>query len=460
MDPTYIFNNLISKDYNNIIDNIYDDVDNIIQSLEKKYDYSYKIVKGTISSLVSFLRSTTQYDTQWLHITRELIIFLCKKNTDIPTKLEDGNTYNIIRVDSEHKIKLLTLYMIFFHYDARSARTRRTYTGVDFEFNQRKIALCQICFFSRRINKFVWVFDPNSLDSPQTKYLIDYMFTSKYIYKIGHGSDSLDIPYLFQELFMNNTTYIYSFITKVIDTRFLCEYQKNTVGGDKKCSIYDALLYFGTIDKKKYDELQNISMTMGPVQDVSWNVYNMSTWNLKYAAYDTIYLRSFYIDILRRAKKDTPELLNSYQYISLITRFVFLEKWEVTELLTRIKATVDPINNYIIKGKDGNVTLITVYNNVTKDMKIHINKLILYVNNLLDINYFRSSLTLLFKMVVYSILSNNFSIYKNKEEKFRDKIKLDDVFDTLKLIHLGKLRRLIKAYYITAQRKISNYFEM
>src|SRR5690606_30561562 len=101
------------------------------------------------------------------------------------------------------KIKLMILYMLFYHYDARSTENKKLYSGVDFEFNERRIALCQIAFFPRRINKFIWIFDPNSLDTQKTEYLIKYLFTSDWIYKIVHGSDSLDIPYLFQEMFMN-----------------------------------------------------------------------------------------------------------------------------------------------------------------------------------------------------------------------------------------------------------------
>ena len=445
MDPKYIFDNLISKNYDNIIDNIYNDVSNITHNLDQRFDYSHKLIKGSITSLITFLQSSTPYDTLWLQITREVIIYLSRIYSKL-TVDDDNNLYNIIQVDSDHKIRLMILYMIFYNYDARSAK--KLYAGVDFEFNQRRIALCQVGYFPHRANKFIWVFDPNTLDSPQTQYLIKYLFTTKWIYKIVHGSDSLDIPYLFQELFMNNHTHIYSFITRVIDTRFLCEYYKNSVQfTDKKCSIYDALLYFGTIDQDKYDELQHISKTMGAVQDVQWDVYGMSSFNLKYAAYDTVYLHSFYFDILHNAKQETPELYNSYMYIPLITRFIFLEKWEISDLLPRIKAEVDPINNYIIKIEGENITMINIFNNAIKEMVINTPDLVINVSNLLDINYFRSSLMLLFKMVFYSILTNNFTVYRNKDEKYTEKIALGDVFDTLKLIHLEKLRKLVKRFY-------------
>jgi len=462
MDPTYIFNNLISKNYDGIIDNVYNDILNITDNLEKRYDYSYKIVKDSIFTLISYLKSSPLYDATWLQITRELIIFLSRKYSKLVVPVND-DIYNIIQVDNDKKIQLMLLYMIFYHYDARSTKKKKLYAGVDFEFNEGRIALCQVAFFPHRVNKFVWVFDPNSLDTPKTQYLIKYLFTSQWIYKIVHGSDSLDIPYLFQELFMNNHTYIYSFVKRVIDTRFLCEYFKNTVkSGDKKCTIYDALLYFGTIDQQKYDELQHINKTMGPIQDVNWNVYNMSSFNLKYSVYDVLYLHSFYFDILHKAKTETPELYNSYMYIPLITRFIFLEKWNVTDLLSRIKSRVDPINNYIIKHEGENITLVTLFNSIVKNMVINTpsrGALVINVNNLLEINYFRSPLMMLFKMITYSILTNNFTVYKNREDIYTEEISLDDVFDTLKFIHLEKLRKLVKAFYVTAEREINNFFK-
>lgn len=461
MDPTYIFNKLISKSYDDIIDNVYNDIPNLVRNLEERYDYSYQITKGSITSLISFLQSAVSYDATWLQITRELIIFLSRIYSKI-TITDNGSEYNIIQVNSDHLIKLMLLYIIFYNYDARSIKNKKLYTGVDFEFNQgRKIALCQVAFFPHRVNKFIWVFDPNSLDTQRTQYLIKYLFTSKWVHKILHGSDSLDVPYLFQELFMNNHTYIYSFVTNITDTRFLCEYFKNSINNiDKKCSIYDALLYFDTIDQQKYNELQNINKSMGPIQNQVWDVYNMNIYNLKYAAYDTLYLHRFYFDMLYRAKIKTPELYNSYQYIPLITRFIFLEKWDVSDLLNRIKSQVDPINNYLIKFDDKNITLTNIFTDVLKGLIIKSPDLTINVNDLLNINYFRSSLMLLFKMVIYSIITDNFIVYENKNKTYTEKISLEDIFDTLKFIHLDKLRKLIRRFYNASIKKIDDIYKI
>ncbi|AYV84108.1 MAG: hypothetical protein Hyperionvirus17_28 [Hyperionvirus sp.] len=446
MDAKYIFNCIVERDYWGAIDNIYGDIESIVQRVEGRTDYSHVMRKGSVYNLLTFLESVSMHDAIFWEVVREIVVYIGRKIA----KLNIEN-FNIIQVDGEGKIKLMLLYMIFYHYDARSIG--KLYTGADFEFNERKIALCQVGFYPHRKNKFIWVFDPNSLNTKQTDYLVKFYFTSSYLNKIVHGSDSLDIPYLFQEMFMNNEAYIYAFVSRVIDTRFLCEYYKNTVGGDRKCSLYDAMLYFDTVSKGKYDELQHINKTMGPIQDVNWNVYNMSSFNLKYAIYDVFYLRDFYFDILGKGEKE-GEGYGTYEYVLLFTRFIFLEKWGVSDLLAGIKGKVDGVNNYIVmKGDDVssiklNITMVSVYGGVVKEMG---------VGALLDINYFRSSLTLLFKMIMYSILTEYYTIYKNKEDMYVEKIKLDEVFDTFKLIHLEGLRRFCKRFYRKAKAKIAIY---
>lgn len=482
MDPKYIFDNLVSRDYNNIIDNIYDDLPRILLHLEQHHDFSPHLVKGSIDLLVSSLTGFPAYETEWLQVTREIVIFLARKLRALVID-DEGNKVSTIRVDTEHKIRLMLLYMIFYHYDARGTQTKRLYSGVDFEFNDRKIALCQVGFYPHRRNKFIWVFDPNSLTNEYAGHLIKYLFTSQFIFKIVHGSDSLDIPYLFQELFVNNHDLIYSFVTNVIDTRFLCEYHKNTLNDGKKCSLYDALLYFGTIDQAQYSNLEKINKAMGKIWLMTWNVYKMNLPSLQYALYDVFYLRDFYFDMLEKAWDETPDLYNSYEYIPLITRFIFLEKWNVSDLLARIKPQVDTINNYIVweripeqspeqspeqrpeqspeRGQDrsDNVTMNVVFQSVIKDMVIQGPKLKLRVNDLLDINYFRTPLMLLFKMIVYSIITDNYEVYKNKDEAFTGKLDLVDVFETFKLIKMEKLRTLVKRFHNEATGRVTRFLE-
>lgn len=359
-------------------------------------------------------------------------------------KISDNNTkesYYIIKADDQNKIRLFVSYSILYHYVSTE---KKHYVGIDFEFNEHKIALCQVAFFHSlsRNKRFIILFNPQDLTTIQTQYIIKFLFTSNYVYKLVHGSDSLDIPYIFQEFFMQNTTYIFNFVKRVIDLRFLCEYNKILANEEKKCSIYDALLYYGVINQKKYDYLVNVNQSLLVPTGVNWNINNMSDNHLIYASYDVIYLRDLYKKI-----KHT-------KYIPLITRFIYLEKWHVSDLLIKIKNKVDPLNNYIIKNKNSinddindNITLISVFNNLISDnIVIHVNSEDIKINDLLAINYFKTPLILLFKYVIYSILCDKYTIYKNKKDLYTKKIDIGQIFDTFKEIQLPELCKLIKGF--------------
>jgi hypothetical protein len=483
---------LLDKNYSSIIDILYGSLPILIIHLDDavREDYTHTRAsldnkdKDKVNDLTSLLdkakskKSDILADPLVLMSMRELVIYLSKKLARL-TIDENNVKFHVLQVNDETQIKLLILYLIFFHYDAlvysqsksnskSSSETptlsRYLYSGLDFEFNQRKIALCQIVLFNTRKQKIIWVFNPTMLDTVNTKYLIDYFFTSKYIKKLVHGADSLDIPYLFQEMFANNTNYIYAYVMNLIDTRFYCEYFKTAVSfQDKKCSIYDAMLFFDTIDQAKYDELQHISQTMGPVQDVNWNVANMSSFNLKYSVYDVLYLHDFYTDILKKARQETRLEYKSYAYIAHFTKFIFLEKYKVSNILDFVKSKIDPINNYLVKlhnkvtNKTVNLTLITIYNNIIKDFTIKHKKLVVNLTTLFGINYFRTPLVMLYKYVIYAILLDNYIVFKTKDNRFNEKINLQDLFAGFKDIEQYKMRTFMQLFYEKAQSSVRDY---
>ena len=358
--------------------------------------------------------------------------------------------YYIIKVDDHPKIQLLILYSIYYHFF--SSNFKRYYVGLDFEFNEHKIALCQAGFYHPLINKtkFIFIFNPDDLSSDETELIIKYLFTSKHIYKLVHGSDSLDIPYIFQDLFMNNYEYIFDFVKRVIDIRFMCEYNKIiSKDNDKKCSLYDALLHYNIIDQKKHDYLVDTNKSLLVITGVNWNVHDMSDNHLIYALYDVLYLYKLF----RKINK------NNSRYVLLLTRFIYLEKWHVSNMLIDVKKQIDPMNNYIIKStRDENLTLINIFNLILanpENIIIEIKDEKININDLLGINYFKTPLILLFKLIIYSILSENYVIYKNKQNVFDNKLDLKHIFDTFKLIHLPALRRIVKSFYKFAYKKIS-----
>ncbi|AYV75953.1 MAG: hypothetical protein Terrestrivirus4_1, partial [Terrestrivirus sp.] len=330
-------------------------------------------------------------------------------------------------------------------------------------------ALCQLAFFPQRNNKFIFVFNPNDLSTKESNYLITHLFTSKYIIKLLHGSDSLDIPYIFQDLFMGNTTYIFDFLCNLIDTRFMCEYNKIIDSNDKvknrdinkKCSIYDALLYFDVINKNTYNELLSINKSMesptksNKVDDNKyvWDVNKMSEKQLRYAIYDVFYFMDFYTNIMK--KSDGGIIL-----IPIFTRLVFMEKWSITNLLITMKTDVDIVNNYIVKHNNKNYTLIQIFNDIDADkIKVEIGGQSINVHNLLEINYFKSTIMIILKYVVYYIIMNDYDVFMTKTTLFEGDFQLDDVYTTFKTLQIPELRKFITLFFIQAHTKINKLLQ-
>ena len=143
---------------------------------------------------------------------------------------------------------------------------------------------------------------------------------NKCSFKILHGCDSLDLPYMYDILFKGDKDTIFDFTSRIIDTRFLCEYYRASIEDEKKCSIYDALLYFETINMQKFEYLNNTHDYMGPVQDISWNIHKMSSHHVKYALYDVLFLKHFLSNIYSLANKNTPHIYKSY-YLFIQVRY-------------------------------------------------------------------------------------------------------------------------------------------
>src|SRR5271156_5287948 len=155
-------------------------------------------------------------------------------------------------------------------------KSGRTFCGIDFEFNmnwktkERYIGSMQIIFIfdgskyhDKSFIKPIYVLDPSKLSSSDKELFIKYIIKSKVI-KIFHGSDSLDYPYMFNDLLKNNKYVFIEFINSSVDTRFLCETSKrikSRIGMDapsNKCSIYNALYNNDVINEETFDKLTKI----------------------------------------------------------------------------------------------------------------------------------------------------------------------------------------------------------
>lgn len=355
--------------------------------------------------------------------------------------------------DTNTKLKLFTIYVTLYYTKSIFAN-KKSFVGIDYEFNNRKIALMQLCFNvpEQTSPNVMWIINPSELDGVELGILVDFLMIRLSIYKILHGCDSLDAPYMYQQMFQNDTKKIQKFTSRVIDTRFLCEYYKLMQGPEKKCSIYDALLFFKTISEEKYKALNEISDMAGPIQDISWNVHKLSSFNVKYAYYDVLFLKRFLFDIFKVAKETMPNKYKSFKYIPVITRFVLQEKHELSHIVADAKKDIDPINNYLIKQHETNVTLVTIFNKVIENLILK--EFNCNINDILAITFIKTPFMLILKKIVYYLTTTQFTTYINKNEIYKATFSLNKMYDDMNSVKYYRFVKFLKVFEKDATEKI------
>ena len=484
----HIIKSLTNNDLNNLLNVTYSNIKQI-NKLFNDYISEYKnnttmksdIDKFDISQVysVKLMHNLAQEYTNRKSIITEILLLrqiilniaelFVENKVHVNNEFKDDDrkqtSYHLIVCDNEQKIKLFVLYLLVYRFESfirmhkYKDKRRRTFVGIDYEFVRRKIALMQINFENiktkdKMIN-YLFIVNPSELNSIQMKLLVRKLMENKYIFKIFHGADSLDLPYTFDEMFNDNKVTIKKFMTKFVDTRFLCEYLKGSIDDNKKCTIYEALNYFGTISDSKLDHLNKTHDAMGPVQNISWDIHKLSKFHRNYAFYDVIYLPRLFSDIYKMAYNKTPDLYKFYRYLNEITRFVLSEKRQVTSIISDIKLEVDELNNNILKSGNNNFTLITIFNEISTSIKIDSIKFNSVL--LLNINYFKSTITLLLKKIIYHILTNNYKIYINKTTKQKKKIHLNDFNEKLIKHNYVEIHNIVQLLYPEIKLKVNDY---
>ncbi len=497
-DETIIKNLLTSirdKFYDKAINYLYDNIDTIVKNInkyhkllknkeEKPMDVSQQYADEELGrymdmilrdenkvTLLLFCKIYRICVQKLIEIKHKLKLLEEKEVKKPRTKI----TYVITIADDEVKTKLFILYILNYHMESfvraisgdKNKINSKAHVGIDYEFNNRIIALMQLNFETvsspdHETNSYIWISNPGEFDDKKNKILIDYLMLDPNIYRILHGPDSLDIPYMYSTMFKDDKDTIVKFTSKVIDTRFLCEYFRLSIDDGKKCSIYDALLYFETISKEKHKWLEDTHELMGPVQDVNWNIHKMSSFHVQYALYDVLYLKHFLFDIYERIQKKTPQNITPYRFVMPLIRFNYLERREVMNTMETAKEEINPLNNYLIKYKGQNITLITIYNQVIENMKIP------YCpdDNYIDIDfiflvtYVKKSLSVLLKKIIYHIILENYTVYKNKNEKYHGKLPLDEMYKELKDYNQKRMILLFNLFHNEAENKILTLYKI
>ncbi len=286
--------------------------------------------------------------------------------------------YNSISVKVEQNIPFHAFILL---YALESLFNRHFYVGVDFEYTNKKIQLAQLNFeHNVSLKSFIMLVSPNELEPQITRTLVDLIFCNKYIKKILHGSDSLDVPYVYNFLLQADPNKIIRFTRTLIDTRFLCEYYKlsRDQPSDNKCSIYaedpagSAIYYFKVVSDEQQAKLSELLQSMPAPHDIMWNIHKIPKSQMLYAIADVIYLKYFYYRMIYVATEDETNeagkksIIQLYKHVlNEITRFVYLERNNITFLMAKCKEEVDVVNNYFIRKQGGILKMIDIYNKVS-----------------------------------------------------------------------------------------------
>lgn len=310
--------------------------------------------------------------------------------------------YNVLKIDNMINMNIMIERFKLF---IKNQNKTKHYIGIDLEFNKvsketKDIALMQINMENDKKEAYIFLFKPSELNTNDKKILIE-LLTSPHIIKILHGSESLDIPYIFNELLVTKKN-IDNFCSNFYDTKFLCEYYNIMNRIKKSCSIYSLLEDHNIITRKKVKELEQIEKKMGNISEIIIDIHNLNDNILKYALYDVIYLPQLIRKLLLYG--------DIYHYIIPdITHLVFKNKRNIEDQLQDLEKIINQQNNNFIQDKDNKYSLNTIY-------EIYLYQYFQF-NDMIDINYFRNFFTIITKLIIYQNISNQYTVYISNNTK-------------------------------------------
>lgn len=281
------------------------------------------------------------------------------------------------------------------------------YLGIDFEFNninnKRNVALIQINYN----DEFIFMFHPEKLITIHKNMLKKILFNDNCI-KILHGSESLDIKYLFEQFFTNYNEKK-KFLKNFYDTKFICDYLNVRDNlSNKKCKIYQLILKSGIINDNIYKKLILNEEKMGPIYKVIVNVNTMNKELIYYTLFDVFYL----IQLFKKLNVSSFEndMINYFLHPTLLEK----KKIENDIIIT------NQFNNNFVLDCNNNRYTINYIMDYYSDFYYH-TKFNLNIIN--DIPYLKKIFNLTLKKIILDIISKKLIIYQNKETKSNNNIK-------------------------------------
>ena len=272
----------------------------------------------------------------------------------------------------------------------------------DMEFNNSKkrgryISIIQLGLYIHN-NLFIIMLDTETV--PKTLPYVTKLFIDETIVKIGHGTDSLDVPAVNKLL---GDEYTIRFINRLYDTRFLCEYV-HILTGETKSNLYAGYSQFNVVDKKQIDNLENIEHHLGNFWNTTIHITSLSDNLINYAMYDVIYL----MKLLTNIKKRIIELELDYTLGVHVTRWMLMIRLKLIDM-----PKSDEFNTFYFD----NIPLKTHFQtNIDEYLEQTPVKFTMILINPL----FKKHLIPMFQTIYYSKMSNVHKINKTKSNVLND----------------------------------------
>lgn len=279
--------------------------------------------------------------------------------------------------------------------------------GFDLEFNQpkkqtkvRRIALLQMALYFD--DQVIIIFVDPTLLSKNSNKLLKQLLIDQNIIKIGHGTDSLDIPALYE--YLHDDESIISFTKTLFDTRFLCEYL-NSLTDNRLCNIYHCIELYKVIDKKQINFLEANEKKLGKFWLSHIDIRKLSKPLIEYAMYDALYLKNLLIKLKTTIK--TQSL--SYSLIVDVTRLVLLLRQEIF--------TIRPVSSfhlYMYRKQPLKLLFNIIYEKFYNHSSIEVKKI-------LNFGFFRKQLLPILQTAYYMSMVKKHDIYMTKKHTITNK---------------------------------------
>ena len=349
---------------------------------------------------------------------------------------DSNNKYLVFLTNTKLNLNIMKCYLLFYNLNIK-LNNKDSYICVDFEFNTKVVALMQINFEQPNKELFnkslIFLFHPDQFSNSWKNFFINGIICKDRVFKILHGSDSLDIPYIYNGLLNGDKELIIKFNKYFIDTKFICEFNyfnKNMELG--KCKINHLLLNEGIINQKVFDKILKNESDMGHIYDIIIDINNLSDELINYTMYDVVYLPHL-VDYYKKN-------VTNFNLINELTQLSLLDKRKVIDYFQ--KEEVNKLNNYIsiIDGKT--IKLIHLYNKLFA-MFCDRNKI---MDIILKINYFKSTINLTFKFELYNYICRNFTVFSKivDKEKYLNKLYSSYKYGENIYKLINKFRKLIE----------------